>query len=51
LEFLWQSNRGQAGAATEGPIPNAGDTVGDTDRGQTAALIKGFLPNAGITLL
>ena len=38
---------GQAAASPEGPIPDAGDAVGDRDARQATAAIEGRLPDAG----
>ncbi len=38
---------GQAGAATEGPSPDAGNTVRDRETGQACAITEGDPPDAG----
>jgi len=47
VECFRDGNRVSVGAACEGPIPNAGDTIWDGDGGEAAAPIEGFKPNAG----
>lgn len=46
IKTIWQPNQPQAIAVPEGPIPNAGDAVGDGDGGQAGAIIKSPIPNA-----